>query len=125
MKTICMNEEILRLTHQLKALLESDPLIIDLKRKEKAMENDKDVALLSMKQAEAAEWYYDAKKLYGDDAEETKKALKAYAEAKKNLESHPLVREYLLAYQKVRILYDGINKELFSYLNLEMCPNED
>ena len=120
-----MNEEILRLTHQLKTLLDNDPLIIDLKKAETSMENDKDVALLSAKQVEAAEWYFDAKRLYGDDAEETKKALKLYAEAKKNLESHPLVRVYLQAYQKVRILYDGINKELFSCLNLEMCPNED
>ena len=120
-----MNEEILRLTHQLKALLESDPLIIDLKRAEEAMENDKDVMDLSVKQGKAAEWYYDSKKYNGNDSEETKKALKAYAEAKKNLESHPLVRDYLEAYQKVRLLYDGINKELFSYLNLEMCPNED
>ena len=119
-----MNEEILKLTYKLKKAIESDERIIALNKIEKEMENNEEVMALSYKKDVYLDKYNELGKYYSDDSDELIKARRDFATAKKELESHPLVREYLLKYQKVRLLYEEINDTLFSYLNNNMCPKE-
>ncbi len=119
-----MDEKILSLTYQLKTALENDERIALLNKLEQKMSSNEEVMALSYRKDMALDRYNEMCKFFKDDSEEVIKARKLLAEAKKELESHPLVREYLSAYQKVRVLYEHINETLFSYLNKNMCPNE-
>lgn len=119
-----MDEKLLLLTYQLKKSLDNDSRIVSLNRIENEMNSNEEVMALSYRKDMALENYNEMSKYFKDDSEEVNKARKQLSEAKKELESHPLVREYLSAYQQVRILYEHINETLFSYLNKNMCPNE-
>ncbi len=119
-----MNEKILSLAYQLKNALDNDERIVLLNNLENEMNNNEEVMALSYRKDMALDKYSEMSKYFKDDSEEVIKARKELAAAKKELESHPLVREYLSAYQQVRILYEHINETLFSYLNKNMCPSE-
>ena len=119
-----MDEKILKLTYQLKTALENDERIILLNDLENKMNSNEEVMALSYRKDLALDRYNEMCKYFKDDSEEVIKARQLLAEAKKELESHPLVREYLSAYQQVRLLYEHVNETLFSYLNKNMCPNE-
>ena len=117
-----MNEEILKLTYQLKDALNKDSRIVNLNQIEVAMNENEEVMSLSYKKDVALDKYNEMLKYFSDTSEEVIKARKELAKNKKELESHPLVREYLKAYQMVRMLYEEINNTLFSYINKNMCP---
>ncbi len=119
-----MDEEIINLTYQLKASIENDSRIKKLNDVEKKMNASEEVMSLSYKKDVALDHYNEMVKYFKDDSDEVVNARKNLAEAKKELESHPLVREYLSSYQEVRLLYEHINETLFSYLNKNMCPKE-
>ena len=119
-----MNEEIMNLAYQLKASIENDSRIIRLNEIEKKMNESEEVMSLSYKKDVALNHYNEMMKYFKDDSDEVVHARQELANAKKELESHPLVREYLSAYQEVRLLYEHINETLFSYLNKNMCPKE-
>ena len=119
-----MDETLFSLTQQLKTAIDNDPRIIHLNEVEKKMNDSEDVMKLSYKKDMALNRYNELAKYFADDSEELINARRLLSEAKKELESHPLVREYLSAYQKVRLLYEQINETLFSYLNKDMCPSE-
>ena len=119
-----MDEKILSLSYQLKTALENDERVVLLNKLEQKMSSNEEVMALSYRKDMALDRYNEMCKFFKDDSEEVIKARKLLAEAKKELESHPLVREYLSAYQQVRLLYEHINETLFSYLNKNMCPNE-
>lgn len=120
-----MNEELLNITYQLKEALNNDPRIVHLNEVEKKMSESEEVMSLSYKKDMALDKYNEMLKFFSDESEEVIQARRELAEAKKELESHPLVREYLKAYQEVRLLYEEINNTLFSYLNKNMCPSGD
>ena len=119
-----MDEKILELTYQLKTALDNDSRIALLNKLEEQMNNNEEVMGLSYRKDVALDKYNEMCKYFKDDSEEVINARKELATAKKELESHPLVREYLAAYQQVRILFEHINETLFSYLNKNMCPSE-
>ena len=119
-----MDEKVLSLTYQLKKALENDPRVVLLNKLEMEINSNEEVMALSYKKDVALDHYNEMLKYFKDDSEEVINARKALAEAKKELESHPLVREYLSAYQQVRLLYEHINETLFFYLNKNMCPSE-
>ena len=119
-----MDEKILSLTYQLKTALDNDPRIVLLNKLENDMNNNEEVMALSYHKDMALDRYNEMVKYFKDDSEEVINARRLLADAKKELESHPLVREYLSAYQQVRMLYEHINETLFSYLNKNMCPSE-
>ena len=118
-----MNEELLELTNKLKIAIEKDERIISLNEIEKKMNDNEEVMALSYRKDVSLDEYNEACRHFSDESEPVVKARQKLANAKKELESHPLVREYLSAYQKVRILYEHINETLFSYLNKNLCPN--
>ena len=119
-----MTSELLSLTYQLKELLENDSRVLLLNEAEKKMNESDEVMSLAYKKDMALDKYNEMLKYYSDDSEEVRKARQELSSAKKNLEEHILVRDYLTKYQEVRMLYEKINNELFSYLNSNMCPSK-
>ncbi len=119
-----MNEKISELTYKLKEQLNIDPRIIALNKSEKSMKESEEVMALSYRKDIALDRYNEMLKYYSDDSEEVVKARQDLALAKKELDSHPLVRDYLYKYQQVRILFEQVNQSLFSLLNNDMCPKE-
>ena len=119
-----MDEKISELTYKLKEQLNNDPRVIALNESEKKMNESEDVMVLSYRKDVALDHYNQLLKYYSDDSKVVVKARQDLATAKKELESHPLVREYLSNYQQVRLLFEQVNQTLFSMLNNDMCPKE-
>ena len=120
-----MNEQIANLVYQLKTEMQNDERIIRLNNLEKQMNENEEVMRLSYLKDIALDDYNKMMAFFKEDSEEVIKARRKFADAKKELESNHLVREYLAAYQQVRLLYELINETLFSYINKNMCPKED
>ncbi len=116
-------ENIYSLSYELKRALEEDERVIHLNKIEKEMSENEEVMALTYKKDIANDDYSDALNHFKEDNPIVINAQKRFYEAKKNLESHPLVREYLTSYQQVRILYEEINKLLFSILNTNLCED--
>ncbi len=85
------------------------------------MENDPEVIKLSLIFQNAQENYNFALKHFKEDSEEVKKAQKSLYEAKKNLDEHPLVKEYNafyvasnepLRYLELNLIYKLNSKKL-------------
>ena len=119
-----MNEEIYQKVETLKEMLENDPRIIRLNNVEKRMDESEEVMALAYKKDMAAVKYSDTLNHFKEDSKEAQNALKELHQAKYNLDSHPLVKDYLKAFKEVRELYDEINKILFSSFKVDLCPKE-
>lgn len=119
-----MNEEIYQKAETLKEMLENDPRIIRLNKAEKRMDESEEVMALAYKKDMAAVKYSDTLNHFKEDSKEAQNALKELHQAKYNLDSHPLVKDYLKAFKEVRELYDEINKILFSSFKVDLCPQE-
>ena len=90
-----------------------------------AMNESEEVMALSYRKDCALDYYNQTLKYFSDDSVAATKARQDLAKAKKELDSHPLVRDYLQKYQQVRLLFEQINQSLFSMLNNDMCPKEN
>ena len=119
-----MNERLFYLTNEVKKFLNEDNRIISLNIIEKEMNDNEEVMALAYQKDMALDEYNQILKIYSDNSEEANKARHNLYLKKKELESHPLVKKYLKAYQEVRILYELINEKLFSYLSNDFCPKE-
>ena len=108
-----MNEQILNKCQLLKEAIEKDPRILLLNQLEKEIENNEEVMVLSYKKDVALANYEDAIKYFKDDQDKIQKAQKLLADAKYNLDIHPLVKQYNKAYLEVKLMYEEINKQLF------------
>ena len=120
-----MNEEIYQKAELLKEMLENDPRVIRLNDAEKRMDESEEVMALAYKKDMAAVKYSDILNHFKEDSIEAQLALKELHQAKYDLDSHPLVKDYLKAYKEVRELYDEINKILFSSFSIDLCPKEN
>ena len=105
-----MAKDIYTLAYELKELLDMDPRIKDLNKKEEAMNSSEEVKGLVNKKEQAIS-------LYSVSPEQGQKVLH---QSKLELDNHPLVRAYLDAYSKVRDLYFEMNDILFSGLNARL-----
>ena len=119
-----MPNDIYTKTSDLKEKLNNDPRVVLLNKLEKEMNENEEVMALAYKKDMACLKYSDALNHFSKDSEEVKEALKELHEAKKNLDNHPLVKEYLKAYVEVRDLYNEINEILFSDFTPNLCPKE-
>ena len=119
-----MEEDIYYLSEELKKALVDHLDVKALNEAEKKMNEDKNVIMLSMKKENALNEYNDILRHFDKESEVAKKYQKNLYEAKKELESHPLVVDYLKKYQTVRLLYEQINNILFSDLNETLCPSK-
>lgn len=109
-----MNELLLSKIYDLKEAIDNDPRIILLKEKEAIMENNDEVMLLSYYYSRAQDDYSDALKYYVEGSEELKEYQRKLFKAKEKLDSHPLVQDYLKAYQEVRLMYENIESTLIT-----------
>ena len=108
--------ELYQKVDELKNALINDERIIKLQEAEKKMNESKEVQILSYKKDIAISNYSDALNHFSKDSEEIKQYQKELHLAKKALDEHPLVKDYLSCYIKVRDLYNEINDILFSNL---------
>jgi cell fate (sporulation/competence/biofilm development) regulator YlbF (YheA/YmcA/DUF963 family) len=109
-----MTDELIELTYSVKQALKDHPLVKKLDEIEDKMENDVEVQHLSFVYQVAQDRFNDFLKLYATQSSEVVTAQKALYEAKKQLDEHPLVREYYAAFRPVNDLYDEIQKKIFS-----------
>lgn len=109
-----MDDKIYFLTKDLKNEMDKDPRFIRLNELNKKMNDDESVIRLAIKKDELNDKYNDLLRFYKDDDEVVVKARKELLQAKIELESHPLVKEYLKAYNEVKLLLLEVNDILFS-----------
>ena len=119
-----MMEDIYSLAASLKDLLDQDERVLRLNELEEKLENNEEVMVLSQQKEAAISAYSDALNYFAKDAKEMQKFQHEMYLKKEALDNHPLVREYLLAYSKVRDLYMEINEILFSNLSLNLKNEE-
>lgn len=119
-----MKEEIIQKAYSLNEELKNDERVIRLNRLENELNNNDEVMALAYAKDVKADNYSEMVRLFKDESEEANRARIALAEAKTKLDTHPLVKEYLKAYQVVRDLYNEINAILFNGFNPSICPKE-
>ena len=112
-----MEKDIYSLAFELKELLAQDERIIKLNELEKKMNENEEVMALSYQKDLAVSAYSDALNHFSEDSKEVKEARHNLFLAKEKLDNHPLVKEYLKAYNKVRDLYFNMNDILFSNIS--------
>ena len=113
-------QDIYSLSYELKDLLSQDERVVLLERIEKEMNTNEEVMALAYQKDLAINNLSDAINHFGENSEEAKNAQHELFLKKEALDNHPLVRQYLKAYQEVRELYFNLNDILFSNLNLHM-----
>ena len=111
---VSMDEKIFFLTDELKKEMDKDPRFLRLQEVEERMNNDEEVMRLAYQKDLKSDHYNDLLKIYDDKHPLVVSARKELVEAKANLESHPLVKEYLNAYKEVKMLLYKVNDILFS-----------
>ena len=115
-----MEENIYLKAEKLKELLNQDERVVRLNELEKKMNEDEEVMALAYQKDIAVTEYSDALNHFAKDSDKVKKAQHNLHIKKDALDNHPLVRDYLKAYQEVRELYFNLNDILFSNLNLHL-----
>ncbi|MCR4879719.1 MAG: YlbF family regulator [Bacilli bacterium] len=106
----------IKISYELKKLLDLDKRFILLNEKEKAMESNEEVMSLSYNKDLKETYLSDLLKHYPSSSSEVKRANVELYRASEKLNSHPLVKEYLLAYKEVQKVLDEINLILFKDL---------
>jgi cell fate (sporulation/competence/biofilm development) regulator YlbF (YheA/YmcA/DUF963 family) len=121
-----MKKDIYIDAYNLKEALADDPRIIHLNELEKRMNNDDSVMALAYQKDIASSRYGDMLTIYSnEEVDEVKNARDELIKAKSSLYIHPLVKEYLEAFQIVRAIYQDINKNIFALMDTDMCPQEE
>lgn len=108
-----MDDKIYFLTKELKEEMDKDPRFKLLLSIEEKMNNNEEVIRLAIAKDKANERYNDLLKIYPEENELVVSAKKELFLAKKELDSHPLVKEYLSAYKEVEMLLYEVNQILF------------
>ena len=116
-----MDDKVYFLSKELKEEMDKDPRFIHLLELEKKINDDEEVISLSMKKETVNNKYIDLLKYYKEDDEVVVNARKELFSAKKELDSHPLVKEYLKAYSEVEQLLYELNNILFKDVKRGHC----
>ena len=119
-----MDERIYSLAISLSESLEKEEDVILLDQLEKELNDSFEVYSLSSKKDDCLDNYSRLKDVYDDNHPEVKQALKELQIAKENLNNHPLVKQYLEVYSRVRTLYMEIDRILFSEFKRGTCKWE-
>ena len=112
--------DIYQLSYELKDMLSQDERVLLLNKLEKEMTINEEAMKLAYQKDLAVSNYSDMLNHFDENSEEIKAAHHQMFLAKDALDNHPLVRDYLNAYKKVRELYFEINDILFSNLNVNL-----
>ena len=113
-------KDIYTLSNELSDLLKNDERILLLNKLEKEMNENEEVMALAYQKDVAVSNYSDALNHYANDSEEIKKYRHELFVRKEALDNHPIVKDYLNAYSKVRDLYFEINEILFGDLSTHL-----
>lgn len=109
-----MEDKIYFLAKEINEELNNHPDVIFLNRLEKELNDSFEVYILSNKKDDALEKYISNKEAYGENSPEAEKSMKELSSTKEELNNHPLVKEYLSVYSRVRDLYLEIDHILLS-----------
>lgn len=112
-----MNEKLFEKVSKLKEEIDNSQEVKELNRLNSLIENDEEVMKLCYKKDCAVTSYEDALKHFGENSDEVLKAQKALYQAKLELDSNKLVKEYNEQFKIVRKIYDKINEEIFNPFN--------
>ena len=110
----------IKISYELKELLNNDPRFIKLNKTEKAMENNEEVMALSYNKDLKETYLSDALKHFPSGSPEVRHAHVELFRASEKLDAHPLVKEYLKAYKEVEVVLNEINSILFSDLKRKL-----
>lgn len=116
-----MDSIIYSLAKKLNKAITNNADYIKLNELDKMLNENEEVMRLSYLKDVACVKYSDLLKIYDDNNPKVKEALKELNIAKKNLDLHPLVKEYLLYYSKVKQTYFEMNKILFEDYKSSRC----
>lgn len=116
-----MDDKIYFKVKELQEAMNNDPRFILLNKLENEINNNEEVMALSYRKDTANNHYNDLLKIYKEDDEMVIEARKKLFEAKKELDSHPLVKEYLKAYSEVEQLLYQVNQILFNDFKGKSC----
>lgn len=116
-----MNDELLKEAYKFKETIENDERVTALKKAEKEMENSEEVMRLAYAFSCAQDDYNDTLRHFSMDSKEARDKQHKLYETKLALDSHPLVKEYNKKYKKVRLMYEKIQKEIFTPFNSHNC----
>lgn len=116
-----MRNETYQAIIDLKENIKSSEAYITLLEKEKVMENNEEVISLAYQVDIASSEYSEILKHFKEGSHEEKEARHKLYVAKKALDEHPLVKDYLAAYQRLRIMLEEINDILFKDISLDLC----
>lgn len=109
-----MDSKILEKTYKLKESILQSKEYKKMIRLSSLMDENDEVIKLAYTLDILGTKYSDILKIYNKDSLEAQKVQKELYEAKKQIDNHPLVREYNKAYLKVKEMYDYINKNIFN-----------
>ena len=120
-----MEKTLTELTFELKDALNDSEEVKHLFESEKKMEECEEVMALSYRFSCAQTEYNDILKIYSKESDEAKVAQHKLFLAKKELDEHPFVREYMKHYSEVRKMYSEINDELFGRFQIRCEHKKD
>ena len=106
--------EIITLAQNLKDSLESDERVSLLNQLDQALNQNQTLLLLTETYQRAQINYQSMWESFGDDSPQLLRARAELHQVKIQVDSHPLVRDYLKAYGQVRELYSKIQQEVFA-----------
>lgn len=112
-----MNQKLLLKINELKKEIDSSEEVKKLNQINDLLNKNEEVMKLAYAKDTASVKYEDALKHFKEGSKEVEAAQKALYEAKLQLDSHPMVKEYNEQFKIVRKMYDKINEELFNPFN--------
>ena len=118
-----MDEKTIELAYQLKDLLNRDERILELNKLEEEINNHREVITLVIAKDKANNEYNDLSRFLKDDDPSLIEARKKLMKAKEQLQTHPIVKQYLEKYREVEELYRFINEHLFDNMDASLCPH--
>ena len=107
-----MEAEIYKLTQEIRALIEKDPIYLEFLEASNELENSDDVKILSYRKDRASFEYEDAFKIFGKNAAETLMKSKELSEAIYNLNQNPIVKRCNIALRDYNALLKEIEDEI-------------
>ena len=109
---------------ELKKALDGDPRVIRLNELEKKLYDDSHLLELVKKKDDLERQYNSLLSYMDKDSEEAKAVEKALYEAKLEMDSHPLAKEYSEAFVEVRDIYMQIDDILFGQYRVKTLSSK-
>jgi hypothetical protein len=106
--------ELITLARDLKETLEQDQRVVLLNQLDHLLNQNQTLLALSETYQRAQANYQSMWESYGDESPHLLRARAELHQVKVQVDSHPLVRDYLKAYGQVREIYQTIQQKIFT-----------